>query len=191
MSSDQTITQWIAGLRDGDERAARAVWEAFFDRLRGYALRKLGDAPRRVRDEEDLALSAIQALCAGAMEGRFHKLDNRDDLWQVLVMITARKASNVRRQHLARGEAGESAVVSPDEGGLADVLAGPAPEFAESISTACEELLGVLDDKLREVALLKFAGHTNEEIAQLRGRSVKAVERYLQMIRLKWGAMSA
>ena len=105
-------------------------------------------------------------------------------------MIASRKASNLLRRQHDRNEAGESALVpAGEDGGLAELLeARPGGPFFDSVCGSCEELLSGLDDKLREVALLKLAGHTNEEIASLRQRSVKTVERYLQMIRVKWSA---
>ena len=43
-------------------------------------------------DEEDAAPSAFNSFCAGAAGGGSRKLADRDDLWRLLVVITARKA---------------------------------------------------------------------------------------------------
>ena len=184
------MTRLIADLKEGDESAAELVWSRFFQRLTGIARRKLGTVPRRVQDEEDLALSAMHALCLGAREGRFRKLQNRDDLWQILIMLTARKASNVRRKQAIRQESGESVLQSRDSEdfvNVAEFVEGPPTEaMLDSVGIHCEELLSLLDEKLRHVAMLKLSGHTNEEISQIRGRSVKSIERYLQMIRRTW-----
>ena len=52
-----------------------------------------------------MALNAFYNLCRGAEGGRFPRLDNREDLWKVLLMITARKASNLieHERRLKRG----------------------------------------------------------------------------------------
>lgn len=189
MSENHSVTAWIDRLKAGDAAAARAIWDRYFADLCAVAARKLGGAPRRVRDEDDLALSAIHALCAGAKDGRFRRLEDRDDLWQILVMLVSRKAANVRRQQADRHEAGESAVAPPGENGhgFDQALAGPPTQaFVETLCVFCREWLAGLEEKLREVALLKLAGHSNDEIARLRDRSVKTIERYLHMIRLKW-----
>jgi hypothetical protein len=39
---------------------------------------------------------------------------------------------------------------------------------------------------LREVAILKLRGYSNEEIANLRQRGLSTIERYLKMIREIW-----
>jgi len=185
--SEQSVTRWIAGLKAGDEIAAAAIWERFFFRLRDYARGKLGPTARRAVDEEDLALSAIYALCIGAQDGRFPQLANRNDIWQILVMIAARKASNARRRGHVRREVSESdAEIHADLMGVTELANENSAELFDSLNIHCEELLARLDDRLRHVALLKLSGYTNEEIAGLRNRGLSTIERYLQLIRSIW-----
>lgn len=80
MSSGGTITQWIDNLKEGDQQAAFDLFEQYFERLVRLARRKMSDVPRRVADEEDVALSAFASLCRGAEKGRFPILHDRDDL---------------------------------------------------------------------------------------------------------------
>jgi hypothetical protein len=60
-----------------------------------------------VADEEDVALSAFDSFCRGAEKGRFPRLQDCDDLWQLLFMITTRKAADLveheRRQKRGGG----------------------------------------------------------------------------------------
>ncbi len=187
--SESSVTSWISLLKKGDDRAAKLIWERYFERLCNFARAKLGEVSRRASDEEDLAISAIHALCMGATGERFRQLDNRDDLWQILMMIVARKASNVRRIAGVRRETGECDLgpSGVDPNMLEHLLASePSSELLDSLDIHCEELLSKLNDKLRQVAILKLSRYTNEEIARLRGRSVSTIERYLQMIRQTW-----
>src|SRR5262249_44003183 len=75
----------------------------YFRRLVGLARKKLRAAPRRAADEEDVALSAFDSFCRGAEQDRFPQLHDRLDLWQLLVLLTARKAVDLaqpeRRQN--------------------------------------------------------------------------------------------
>jgi DNA-directed RNA polymerase specialized sigma24 family protein len=189
MHDDQSIAGWINRLKSGDEAAARRVWDEYFVRLTALARSRLNAATRRARDEEDVALSAINALCCGARRGQFRRLETRDDLWQLLALITCRKACTaVRRQH-SRKEVGESALfdgIDVSSVGLDAIAGEPNPEFLETLSATGDQLLGRLEPKLRTVALLKLEGYTNDEIAQRQQRSVKTVERYLKMIRHEW-----
>ena len=89
-----SITGYLGNLKDGDQAAAQPLWEHYFAKLVTVARSKL----RRMRkstadeDEEDAALSAFNSFCAGAARGKFPQLADRDDIWKLLVVITARKA---------------------------------------------------------------------------------------------------
>ena len=101
MGADDEITQWILRLGHGDEGAAQALWEQYFRKLVRVAERELRGMPRRAVDEEDVALSAMQSFCRGLADQRFQELKDREELWKLLVTITARKAAAQRRKHYA------------------------------------------------------------------------------------------
>jgi hypothetical protein len=92
MTSSGSVTHWIQLLQAGEDEAARAIWERYFRRLVGLARARLRGAKRRVANEEDVALSVFDSFCRGLEEGRFPNLEDRDNLWKVLVVLTARKA---------------------------------------------------------------------------------------------------
>ena len=195
MSEQGSVTRWIEGLKAGDSAAARCLWEQYYRRLVGLARRKLGHGPRRVVDEEDVVQNALASFYRRAREGRFPDLHNRHGLWPLLLRITECKAydhlKKERRRERKVHVAGESAVMKRDrpsvQGGF-DNLPGPdpTPAFAAAMAESVRRLLGMLDDKLREVALLKLEGYTNEEIATRIDRVVPTVEFRLRMIRIKW-----
>ena len=156
---DGSITCWIDQLKAGDQAAAQPLWECYFQRLVRLARAKLPPALRAGadNDEEDAALSAFKSFCQGAAQGRFPRLDDRHDLWQLLVTITARKASDQieRARALKRGGGmllDEAALDGPDPerrvGGL-DQLPGPdpTPEFAAMVAEQYQHLLDLLGDR--------------------------------------------
>src|SRR5947209_5676900 len=98
MTSDGSVSQWIARLKAGDQAAAQPLWAAYFQRLVALARAQLRNAPRRVADEEDVALSAFDSFCGRAERGRYPQLEDRNDLWQVLYVITVRKAIDAMRK---------------------------------------------------------------------------------------------
>src|SRR5262249_59982732 len=111
--------------------------------------------PRRAADEEDVALSAFDSFCRGAEQGRFPQLESRDDLWALLVVITARKAIDLRqregRQKRGGGRVGGESVLDEllgDEdgaGGIGRVVgAEPTPEFAAQVAEELGRLLALL-----------------------------------------------
>lgn len=187
---ERSVTRVLSDLKEGDQEAAEQIWERFFHRVCGLARKKLGDARKRVADEEDIAQSAMHALYDGIQKDRFRKLENRDDLWQLLVMLTSRKAALVWRKQTRRKESGESVFAGGDDtvaGGIARVVdQTPNDAYVDQLCDACDDLVSKLDPKLQQVAAYKLQGYTNEEIGDLMERSVKSVERYLKMIRYEW-----
>jgi RNA polymerase sigma factor (sigma-70 family) len=188
MSPDGDVTRWLQRLKEGDRSAAQELWQRYCARLVGLARERLRGANRRAMDEEDVALSAFKSFCLRAEQGRFPRLDDRDDLWQVLVTITARKAADVAN-HERRQKRGGGAVTAASELGDGETLAElisrePDPALAAELAENCRRLLDKLREPvLRTVALAKMEGHTNEEIAGLIGKSVVSVERKLARCR--------
>ena len=196
MPTQGSVTAWIEQLKAGDAAAATPLWQGYFRRLVGLARQRLGAAPRGVADEEDVALSAFASFCRAAAQGRFPRLDDRDDLWQVLMMLTARKAIKLIDRECAQKRGGQmkraAAVVGTPDDSQTDALAAlPAqeltPEFAAEVAEECRLRLEALgDDELRGVVVDKMEGYTNEEIAARRGWSLGKVERKLRLIRKTW-----
>ena len=185
-----SVTHWIRALKQGDESAAQGLWEAYFRRLVGLAHARLRDASRRVADEEDVALSAFHSFCQGARAGRFPRLDDRNDLWQILVLITVRKAIDLRN-YAGRASRGAGRVHGLSElppQGL-EAIGGdePTPALAAQLAEEYQRLMNQLGDStLQSVATWKLEGYTDAEIAARLGCVTRTVERKLARIRGKW-----
>src|SRR5262249_41085357 len=170
-------------------------WQRYFENLFNLARQKLHGTPQRFADQEDVALSAFDSFCRGAQQGRFPQLADRNDLWRLMVVITVRKAVDLRthehRQKRGGGHLLDEAALGglSDSGGGIDHLAGPqaTPEFAAQVAEECRRLLGLLNDRvLRSVALWKMEGYSTEEIAEKLGCVPRTVERKLRVIRSLW-----
>src|SRR5262245_66237931 len=136
MRPADSVTVWIHQLRAGHPEAAQKLWEGYFHRLVGLARAKLRSIPRQAADEEDVALSAFDSFCRGAAGGRFPRLEDRHDLWQVLFVITERKAIDLGRYE-GSGKRNWRLVQNANDGSSADAsplaeLSGkePDPAFA-------------------------------------------------------------
>jgi RNA polymerase sigma factor (sigma-70 family) len=194
MSDENSVSVWLGPLKEGDPQAAQQLWNRYFEKLVRLARKKLGSASRRMADEEDVALSAFHSFCEGAAQGKFPRLDDRDNLWRVMVIITARKASRLteheRRQKRGGGkQRGESVFLGDDEvsAGIQAVVGNePTTEFAAQFAEEHERLLAMLDEDLRRIARLKLEGYTNEEIAQEVKCGMRTVQRKLNRIRHEW-----
>jgi DNA-directed RNA polymerase specialized sigma24 family protein len=185
MSSEGSITRWIDQLQAGDLAAAQPLWERYFHLLVELARRKLGAMPR-VADEEDVALSAFDSFCRGLKAGRYPDLLDRDNLWKLLVVLTARKACHLLRDEKRLKRGGGRAVGAGQR--LEEAISQePSPEFAAELAENCQRLLDLLgNDELRSIALSKMEGHTAEEIARALNCAPRTVERKLRMIRNIW-----
>jgi RNA polymerase sigma factor (sigma-70 family) len=200
MSSFGSVTTWIEQLRAGNSAVAQRLWERYFPRLVGLARKRLQNmgVPRRAADEEDVALLAFDSFYRGVEQGRFPQLEDRDDLWALLVTITARKTIDLRqherRQKRGGGNVGGESVLdlllgSEDgEAGIEQVVgADPTPELAAQLAEEFQRLLRKLpDEELRSIALAKLEGDTNAEIAARLGCAEPTVERRLSLTRAIW-----
>ncbi|NUQ64265.1 MAG: RNA polymerase subunit sigma-70 [Pirellulales bacterium] len=194
------VTQWLHQLGQGDEQAAQRIWEMYFTRLVQVAKRKLEGMPLRSFDEEDVAISAMHSFCRGMQAGRFGRLEGSDDLWKLLVTITARKACAQRRRDFARKRGGgrvrgESIFIgtgdaNEEDGGIAEILGNePTPEVANLVVENCRRLLDCLDEKSRQIALWTLEGYTPVEIADKLDCARRTVDRKLERIRSEWSRL--
>jgi DNA-directed RNA polymerase specialized sigma24 family protein len=204
MAGQGSVSHWLDLLQTGDAAAAQPLWERYFQRLVGLARRKLQGTARVAADEEDVALSAFNSFCRSARSGRFPQLGDRDDLWRLLVLLTARKASHLRRDQgrqkrgggvlrrsgakLPAGPHGAAAPPVADIAPLEEIVGRePSPQFAAEVADECRRLLTALGDPdLEAVAVWKMEGYENAEIAIKLGCAPRTIERRLQLIRKLW-----
>ena len=127
------------------------------------ALRSFYSVYRRVRDPE-----------------RPLELKGRDDLWRLLATRTISRAIDLIRRHRP-GEV-------PGQCNLEQLLTRePTPEEAAATADECRRLLDLLEDQeLRQIALWKVEGYTNEEIAARLDCVPRTIERKVRRIRLLW-----
>jgi RNA polymerase sigma factor (sigma-70 family) len=184
MSEPGSITRIIFSLKDGDAEAVQAIWRRYYQRLVQVARDKLRTSLRRVADEEDVAQSAFFSFYRGIKAGRFPVLNDREGLWKLLFVITARKAADQLQHEHRKKRAATMTEMEDIEQIIGDE---PTPEFAIQIIEQYEQLLEKLgDESLRRVAVLKMEGYSHDEIAELLECSRRTVARKLAGIRFIW-----
>jgi DNA-directed RNA polymerase specialized sigma24 family protein len=188
--SEGSVTLFFRELRAGDATAARKLWERFMPRLMALARKTLAGRPQRVADADDAVQSAFVSFYRRVERGEFGEALDRDDLWNLLGVITVRKSVKQaqRQATLKRGGGkvlGEDALKAADGSPLPlDALVGPMP--AADFDIHCEELMLTLAEELRVFAMLRLLGYQNKEIAGLLDCTERKVERKLQLIRRQW-----
>jgi RNA polymerase sigma factor (sigma-70 family) len=196
-----SVTRWVTALKDGDTTAAQPLWERYHRQLVTLARQKLQASRRRAVDEEDVVQNAFHSFFRGVADGRFPQLNDRDNLWRLLVVITARKAIDQVAHEYTKKQGGgtlqgESWIFcgTASEASAIEQVVGdePTPEFAAQVAEQYERLLDALgDESLRNVAVWKMEGFTSDEIAGRLGCSRRSVARKLEMIRIIWSNESS
>ena len=194
--NDDSVTVWLRQLGQGDQEAARQLWDRYSSALLRLTRSRFGGAVTAVADEEDLVQSVFQALWHGATTGRFETVKDRDELWWLLLTITRRKAVN-RQAYNARGQRTGQAVPWSDLETTVNGFAAtnaipmadeqPPPELILMLEEEQQRLLAMLrDDRLRSIAVWKLEGLTHEEIAGKLRVTPRTIVRKLNLIRETW-----
>jgi DNA-directed RNA polymerase specialized sigma24 family protein len=194
MAEQKSVTHWIAELQQGNREAAQHLWEKYFAQIVRFAAQKLRGRRRRAADEEDVALSAMHSALRKIEAGKYPRLSDRNDLWRLLMVITAHKSMRLVRDEARQKRGGNRAVLTNSDGSGGEKAAieqilsrEPTPQFAVEMAEQCDHLLESLpDDDLRRLAIWKMEGHSNEEIAVQMQCATRTVERKLHLIRSVW-----
>lgn len=178
--SEGSITLLYRKWRAGHTEAFGDLYARFWPRLLALANSTLAGRVQSVCDAEDALQSALFSFWEQVEQGRYQENLNRDDLWNILGLITVRKAlRNQERERAYRRGGGQIGASAPQHDPPA---AGSAAEF----DFWCSEYLEMLEPELRSFALLKLIGNKNREIAQELGCTERTVERKLHVIRAIW-----
>ncbi|MFK7766893.1 MAG: ECF-type sigma factor [Mariniblastus sp.] len=191
MSDSQNVSHWIHLVKDGDSAAANRIWQHYFDRLVRSVRQRLYGQNRAVSDEEDIVLSVFDSFYAAAEKGRFPDLADRDDLWRLLITMSARKVIDKRRHDQRQRRGGNVAIHSLDGGKEDSIIieaigSEPSPDMVLMMQESVEQLFSHLGvGQLQELAGVKLEGYSNAEIAERFECSERTIERRLHLIREK------
>ena len=186
--SNPSVTRWLHELRQGDEFAAKRLWEFLHKRLLLLARKEVNRGSPTAYDEEDVALSAFSALCHSIQQGSYGEISDRGELWQLLAVIALNKARNKARDENRLRRGGGVSRIQMTNDLLENVASASVdPALATLMQDECQRLLGKLQKReVQMVALLKMEGYTNEEVAQQLGCTRRSVHRRLNLIREIW-----
>ena len=197
MSDPDELSSSVCQIKKVSPQEAQQIWDEFFPRLKRFARQQLRAMSTRIFDEEDIALSALNSFFQGHKDGRFNELAGDDEMWRLLVTITARKITAQRRKDLAakRGGGnvrGESAFMATGDEtiniGLAQIMdENRMPESAVEIAKACQSLMEILpNEQLRTTALMRMEGYSNKEISDDLKCSVARTKQRVAQIKKYW-----
>jgi DNA-directed RNA polymerase specialized sigma24 family protein len=194
-SSTGSVSRLFPGLANGDQAAQAEIFDRFFAIVTRLADQKLGQLPRRVADEEDVALNVMHDALTGIRERRFRDLQNRQDLWQIVWDLINKRShdltrSLLRQKHDVRREVGDDRIGTGSDSSSGNQQFVPTDDFEDPefiVNETRESLLASLDDpELREIASKKCDGMTSAEIADELRVTTSRVDFKWKVIRAKW-----
>lgn len=191
MDDASSVSDWIERFREnGNEIAALKLWDRINPRVRELSrrwIRKIG-LPVSF-DEDDVTVSVFATFCDRLRSGQLPELNDRDGLWRLLILMTARKANDYAKMALAQKRT--NGVKKPDVGldaisELRDTQLEPSIEVM--MEEQCQAMLKALGDPVLEsVVLLKLEGYSNVEIAERLKYSRRTIQRMLELVKDIWG----
>jgi RNA polymerase sigma-70 factor (ECF subfamily) len=187
MNRDGSFDGVMVGLREGEEEAARQIFDRFACRLIALARSRLDSGVRQKVDPEDLVQSAYKSFFVRFADGQF-ELQNWDSLWAILTVITLRKCGHEIEYYRAacRDFTRETRpTVAPDgsESSWHAIDREPTPSEAAMLTETVEILMRKLDERERRVLMLSLQGFEVQEISHQIGRTERTVRRTLEKVR--------
>jgi len=189
----------IRKLLNGEHQSVERLWKTYFARMKSLVARRIGNSPRLIGHEEDIAMSAFGSFVRRAAEGQFPDLKDNDELWKLLKTIAIRKTNDHFKYHMAAKRGGkvwtnqqsdvENDAVHTDH--VASDDPANCPEAPIDISDLFNHVLSILpDDAARDIVLLKLQGASVVVIAEMLECSTRTVQRKLKDIESIWMELS-
>ena len=170
-------------LREGDDGAAREVYDRFAARLVRLARSRLAHPLRAKLDAEDVVQSVFRSFFVRQRQSDW-RLDDWSDLERLLTRITLRKCGTqaTRFQAQRRSTARELPLSAAWEQSHAagSLCREPSPEELAMLAELLARLIRTLHPQDATILLLRLDGYSVGEISLRIGRAVRTVWRALQ-----------
>ncbi len=180
-------------MRQGDPVAIEKLVARYFKKIANFANKRLRRGIHVLDDGEDIAISVLQSITSNSAKGRFPNLQDRDDLWLMMIMIAQHDVIDKQRPASRRERRSESMLTMTDlletYNINLDLFLSQRDSHTKlmEIAECWEDLLKSLpDERCRDIAQLKLKGHSNLEIAGLLRLIPKTVDRKIKMIMQRW-----
>jgi RNA polymerase sigma-70 factor (ECF subfamily) len=179
MADQPPLTDLLPFLPAGDDRAARAVFDRYSERLVRLADRHLSTKLSGRVDGEDVVQSVFRTFFRREAAGEFH-IDGSAQLWQLLVRITILKARAKARYHTAGVR--DAGAEHPAADGFDAAAPDPGPDEAVILVDQIDALLRDLPPLYAQVLGLRLQGRPVTEVADELGVSRQTVHRALNLL---------
>jgi RNA polymerase sigma-70 factor (ECF subfamily) len=188
MPEEPPFSELMARLRQGDDEAARRIFQRFAHRLIALARSRLDARVRQKVDPEDVLQSALGSFFRRQAVGEW-ELDNWDSLWSLLTVITLRKCGH-RVEYFRAACRDVQRELSPPtvtDGESAvswqGIARDPTPAEAAMLAETVEHLMRSLDERDRRILELSLRQEPVPQISAEVGCTERTVRRVLERVR--------
>lgn len=184
---DENSVDLLKRWKEGDEAAAKVLFDRYVNKLCGLARNRLSERMQRRVEPEDIVQSAYRSFFRLAGEDRY-TLSKSGDLWKLLAAITVNKLRGQVEFHTAKKRgvyAEESLAATRSTMGLGPhaIAAEPTAEDAAAVVEELEAVMTELDPLRRTILELALQNTDEPDIAAAVQRSGRTVRRVLADIR--------
>jgi RNA polymerase sigma factor (sigma-70 family) len=162
------------------------AYEAYVDRLIALARHRLSKKYQSKIDPKDVVQSVFRTYVRRAADGSLASND-WDSLWSLLARITVRKCLKQVRYHgRAKRDLNRESDLGDDHSAISNLLdKAPTQIDAAIMEEEFDLLMQGLTSEQQQIVALKMQNFTNQEIAEIIGRTERTVYRILDLIRQK------
>lgn len=185
-----SVTHWLRELKAGDRDAVNSICHRYYERVVQFADRKMKINPDRAVEAEDIAQITIHQLCVNLSTGRYPDLDNREQLWDLLVVFTLNRIRKHFRacNTLKRSAPHGSVLEFKRTQALKDLQSPEAPAIMADMVRCWMDRLDHEDPtgELKQVAIWSMENISGSEIARILKKRKSFVLQQIRLIRLLW-----
>lgn len=179
--SDSSLVTLV---RNGDENAARELYDRYVHRLQGLVKAKMGSKLRAFVDPEDIVQSVFKSIFRGVKSGLYDAPPG-ETLWNLLAVVAVNKVSRNGNQQSAMCRDVDRTL------GLDESNEPSQPESfaAEQLELEIREILETFRPSDREILELRLQLFGIDEISAKTGHAMRTVERSLQKSRQRLASL--
>ena len=185
-----SVSHWLRELKAGDEQAVEAIWNRYYQRVVELAIRKMKVNNDRAVDGEDVAQLVMHRFCMNATRGCYPNLDDREQLWDLLVVFTLNRIRKHLRacNTLKRSGLHRQVFEFRQTEALEDLQRPEAPTIMADMVETWLKRLDREDPsgELKQIAIWSMDDISGSEIARILRKRKSSVLQQIRLIRLLW-----
>jgi hypothetical protein len=185
-----SVSHWLRELKAGDRVAVEAIWHRYYQRVVKLASQKMKVNPDRAVDGEDIAQLVMHRFCTSATQGCYPHLDDREQLWDLLVVFTLNRIRKHLRACNTLKRLGLYSQVFEfrQTEALEDLQTPEAPTIMADMMDTWLTRLDQEDPagQLRQIAIWSMDGISGSEIARILKKRKSFILQQIRLIRLLW-----